>query len=438
MSRRRRRQLPQEPIAVTIDDLSHDGRGVARVDGKVTFVHGALPRETVDARLTGRRRDHDEAEAVRVHGASPDRVDARCPHVGQCGGCVLQHMAPVAQIAAKQKTLVENLKRIGGVEPETVLPPLTAGAWGYRRRARLSVRYVHPKRRTLVGFRERQGRYVADLQECHVLTPEVGFRIAELGVLLDRLEGKRDVPQIEVAAGDEATVLVIRHLEALSPADRRTLEAFEARTGLRIVLQPGGPKSLEPLTGSMPVLTYRPEPSIELEFTATNFVQVNAELNAAMVALTLEKLDLAPEHRVVDLFCGLGNFSLPIALRAESVIGIEGDDELVALAASNAERNGIGNAQFSVADLREPTSLPPADRVLIDPPRSGAEDVLAAVAGTGAARIVYVSCHPGSLARDAGMLVREHGYRLLEAGVMDMFPHTAHVESIAVFEKVSA
>lgn len=431
---RKRRKLPTEPIEATIEDLSHDGRGVCRVDGKVTFVHGALPGEQVRFKLTSRRRDLDEGEVVEVIAAAPERVEARCPHVGQCGGCALQHLAPETQIARKQETLLENLRRIGEVEPTAVIAPLTAASWGYRRRARLSARHVAKKHRTLVGFRERAGRFVADLQECHVLIPDVGFRIAELGALLDRLEAHRDIPQIEIAAGDDTTVLVIRHMVELSGPDREVLAAFEERTGLRVVLQSGGPKSLVALRGDLPRLHYALG-DLELEFTATNFVQVNAPLNAAMVELAVDKLALEAGQTVVDLFCGLGNFSLPIARRCGEVLGIEGDDELVALAAHNAARNGIENARFERADLREPITLPACDRVLVDPPRSGALDALGAIAATGAEQVVYVSCHPGSLARDAGLLVREHGFTLTEAGVMDMFPHTAHVESIAVFDR---
>ena len=424
-------------MVATIEDLSHDGRGVARIDGKAVFVHDALPGEQVSFRYTSQRRDFDEAVAEQVLEASPERVVPRCPHVGVCGGCVLQHLDPVAQIERKQGVLLENLRRIGKVAPERVLAPLTASPWGYRRRARLSVRYVGKKQRTLVGFRERGGRFVADLQECHVLVEPVGLRIAELAALVDRLEARRDIAQIEIAAGDDVSVLVMRNLQPLGAADRQVLAAFEARTGLRIVLQPGGLDSLEPLAGDMPRLSTTVDGDLELMFTPNNFVQVNAAINQQMIDLALDLLELAPAHRVLDLFCGLGNFTLPIARRVARVDGVEGDAALVQLARDNAGRNGIDNAAFRVEDLTGPVELGRYDRVLIDPPRSGARDVLEQVAATGAQRLVYVSCHPGTLARDAGVLVTDLGFRLIAAGAMDMFPHTAHVESIAVFDRSS-
>ncbi|MDX1568857.1 MAG: 23S rRNA (uracil(1939)-C(5))-methyltransferase RlmD [Xanthomonadales bacterium] len=432
---RRKKRLPADPVEAVVDDLSHDGRGVARVDGKAVFIDGALPGERVRFVYRGRRRDFDWGTVEEVLEPSPYRVVPRCPHAGVCGGCSLQHADPVAQIRHKRNTLLENLRRIGDVEPEHVLPDLTAGSWGYRRRARLSVKFVEKKGRVLVGFREKQGRFVADSQECHVLVPQVGLRIAELGAMLDKLDAKREIPQIEIAAGDRETVLVLRHLQPLGEADRERLRCFEERTGLRFVLQPGGPDSLEPLTGTLPELTTQVPPGIDLRFTATNFVQVNASLNSAMVDLAIDKLALSDESAVLDLFCGLGNFTLPVAKHAARVLGIEGDDELVGLARDNAARNGIENARFQVADLTEDHAFGDFDRVLLDPPRSGAAAALQAIADTGAERVVYVSCHPGTLARDAGELVRTHGFTLLEAGVMDMFPHTGHVESIAVFTR---
>lgn len=431
----RRRRLPPDPVEASVEDLNHDGRGVARIEGKAVFIDGALPGERVTFRYRARRRDFDEGRVDEVLVAVPERVDPRCPHAGVCGGCALQHLDPDAQIARKRQTLLENLSRIGDVVPRRVLPDLRAGVWGYRRRARLSVKHVARKGRVLVGFRERQGRFVTDAQECHVLVPQVGLRIAELGALLDRLEARRDIPQIEIASGDDLTVLVIRHLMPLERGDRAALARFEARTGLRVVLQPGGPQSLEPLTGKMPTLTTRVPPGLELAFTPTSFVQVNGRLNRAMIELVVEKL--APESgmRILDLFCGLGNFTLPLARHGAEVLGLEGDEELVALARSNAVANHVGSATFEKADLTEPRDFGRRDRVLLDPPRSGAADALAAIAASGAERIVYVSCHPGTLAADAGALVHTHGFELLEAGVLDMFPHTAHVESIAVFSR---
>lgn len=437
MARRRRKRLPQDPVRAKIEELSHDGRGVIHIDGKVVFVHGALAGEDVEFKYTAKRRDFDEGVVDRVFEAAADRVEPRCPHASECGGCVLQHLAPQAQIQNKQGTLLENLSRIGNVTPERVIAPLTDDPWGYRRRARLSVRHVPKKGRTLVGFRERGGRFVADLQECHVLHPAFGFRMLDMARMVDAMSARADIPQIEIAVADNARVMVIRHLEPLDSADRAILAQFGRDHSMVVILQSKGPDSLVTLDGSpLPDLFFAlPEHDLSMRFTPTNFVQVNAAMNRRMIGLALEKLTLEPEHAVLDLFCGLGNFTLPIARSARSVLGIEGDQQLVNLAASNADANGLANATFQVADLSEPTDLGSFDRVLLDPPRSGAREVLAAVAATGARRVVYVSCHPGSLARDAGILVHDHSFKLVEAGVMDMFPHTAHVESIAVFDR---
>jgi 23S rRNA (uracil1939-C5)-methyltransferase len=350
-------------------------------------------------------------------------------------------MAPAAQIEAKQNVLEENFRRIGKVEPSAWLEPLTDSQWGYRRRARLSVKFVHKKGRVLVGFRERDGRFVADLERCPVLVPEVGDRLLDLSQLIFSMEGRTLIPQIEIAAGDGQTLLVIRHLEPLSEADLNRLRDFSKETGLGIILQAKGPQSLIGLDGQEMDLTYAIETEgLTYNFTPTNFVQVNAGLNQLMVARALEKLDLQPDDRVLDLFCGLGNFTLPIARHAASVVGIEGDEELVGLARRNAAENNIENSQFHVADLTEDQRNATwygegFEKVLVDPPRSGALEVLPVVAAMNPALIVYISCHPGSLARDAGVLVRDFGYQLVEAGVMDMFPHTAHVESIAIFKR---
>lgn len=435
MARRRRKPLPSEPVNAQISDLSHDGRGVTRINDKVTFVHGALPGEEVEFKYSLMRRDFDEGVAIRILNPSKDRVEPRCPHTDACGGCVLQHMDPDAQIQSKHHVLMENLERIGRVRPDVELPTLTADRWGYRRRARLSVRRVAKKERTLVGFRERAGRFVADLQECHVLVPAFGFRILDLAAMLDTLDGRDQIPQLEIASADNVEVMIVRHLQPLSTGDEQKLADFEKTSGIRVLVQPKGPKTIAPLRGDMPQLFFSlPDYDLEFRFTPANFVQVNASINRKMIALAIDKLQLEQDSRVLDLFCGLGNFTLPIARSGANVTGIEGDEELVSLARENAERNGL-RADFEVADLTEERPFGTFDRVLLDPPRSGAEGALRQVAQTGAKRVVYVSCHPGSLARDAGILVRDHGFRLLEAGVMDMFPHTAHVESIAVFER---
>jgi 23S rRNA (uracil1939-C5)-methyltransferase len=441
MSRSRRKKLPQQPIELRVDDLSHDGRGVATAGDKRVFVRGALPGERVLVRITRVNRRYDEGEVLEIFEASPHRIDPRCPHFGVCGGCSLQHLDAAQQIESKHNTLVQNLVRIGKVTPDEWWEPLTGPAWGYRRKARLSVRYVQAKGRVLVGFRETYGRFVADMQECHVLDPRVGGHLASLSTLIYGMEARQTIPQIEVACGDNCCALVFRHLENLSEGDLEKLREFARATGLAVMLQPSGPESIHALEPSRVELSFAlPEYGLELAFGPSDFVQVNAEMNQRMIARALELLDPGPTDRVLDLFCGLGNFTLPIATRAGRVVGVEGDQELVRKAMMNAERNGLTHAAFHAADLdAEPGSAawlsPGFDSVLIDPPRSGAQFILPHVVASGASRIVYVSCHPASLARDAGILVRDHGFRLLGAGVMDMFPHTGHVESIALFER---
>jgi 23S rRNA (uracil1939-C5)-methyltransferase len=443
MSRRKKRQLPAEPRELEIDDLSHDGRGVA-VDGeKRVFVHSALPGERVLARITGRRRRYDEAETLEVLSRSPDRIEPRCPHFGVCGGCSLQHLDPQQQIEYKQNTLVQNLVRIGKVEPAEFWPPMTGPHWGYRRKARLSVRHVRKKGRVLVGFRERYGRFVADMQTCEVLDPRVAAQLEALSALILTMDARESIPQIEVACGDRDCALVFRHLDALGGEDLSKLRAFAGASGLAVMLQPAGPASIHCLEPERVELSYTlPEFGLELAFGPSDFVQVNAEMNRRMVVRALELLNLTATDRVLDLFCGLGNFTLPLATRAAQAVGVEGDAALVGKARANAERNGLDNARFHAADLAEDPGTAPwlrdgYDKVLIDPPRSGAETVLPTIAASGAKKLVYVSCHPASLARDAGILVHDLGYRLQGAGVMDMFPHTGHVESIALFDRAS-
>ena len=441
MSRRRRRNPPQDPIEVTIDDLSHDGRGVASWNEKKVFIHGALPGERVSARLTDRRRSYDEGETLEVLEASPHRIEPRCPHFGQCGGCSLQHLDGAAQIEAKQNTLLQNLERIGKVVPETVWHPLTGPLWQYRRKARLSVRYVHKKDRVLVGFRERYGRFVADMQECHVLDPRIAEQLPELSGLIYSMDARSTIPQLEVACGDDSCALVFRHLEPLSDPDLEKLRDFARSSGIAVLLQPKGPDSISCLEPESIELSFKiPEFGIEMVFQPSDFVQVNAAMNQAMISRAIELLEPSADDRILDLFCGLGNFTLPLATRAAQLVGIEGDSALVSRAASNAACNGLENVHFHAVDLNEdagaaPWLREPYDKVLVDPPRSGAEFILPHIAASQVRRVVYVSCHPASLARDAGILVQQFGFRLVGAGVMDMFPHTGHVESIALFER---
>ena len=431
--------MPVQEVDIT--DLSHDGRGVAHVDGKALFVAGALPGERVSLRALTRHRHFDEAKVESVLKASPDRIEPRCIHFGVCGGCALQHLAPAAQIAAKQRVLAENFERIGKVAPERWLDPLTSEPWGYRRKGRLSVKWVAKKDKALVGFREDNPRFVADLSICHTLLPEVGHRIAAIGELVGSLDAKRDIAQIEIAAGDATVALVFRHLQPLSDEDIARLKAFAQQHDLAILLQPGGPDSVRALWPETIALSFRiPDSDVDIAFKPLDFVQVNAGMNRLMIAHALALLDPQPEDRVLDLFCGLGNFTLPLARRVGSVVGVEGEAKLVARARENAAANGIANAEFAAADLAAdqrgaPWAVRDYDKLLFDPPRSGAAAMLEYLPRKKTQRIVYVSCHPGSLARDAGTLVQQHGFRLVAAGVMDMFPHTAHVESIALFER---
>lgn len=435
------KRITAAPEEADIVDLTHEARGVARIDGKTVFVADALPGERVVLRRTLRGRTYDEAVCEQVLTASADRVEPPCPHFGLCGGCALQHLAPAAQLRFKQTQLLENLARLGGVKPESVLEPLAGPATGYRRRARLGVKDVPRKGRVLVGFRERSAPYVADLHECRILAAPVDRLIDPLATLVQSLTIASRLPQVEVAVADDACALVLRVLDPPSDDDRRRMAEFEASYAVRIYLQTAGPDSIAPLTGDQKVLHYAlPEFAVDIEFQPADFIQVNGALNAAMVGRAVSMLELEPSHAVLDLFCGLGNFSLPIARGAAEVVGVEGDAGLVTRARANAARNGIGNASFHAADLfKDNTGLPWArrayDRVLLDPPRAGAREVLPIVSKSGARRVLYISCHPGSLARDAGILVQEHGFRLTAAGVMDMFPHTAHVEAMAVFDR---
>jgi len=425
-----------------IESMDQEGRGVARLDGKTVFVDGALPGELVSLRRTRRQRRHDEAVVVEVQRASPERVDARCAHYGVCGGCSLQHLSHAAQLEAKGRVFAETLARIGGVAPGEWLPPLSGPTFGYRRRARLGCKFVDRKGKVLVGFRERGSPLIADLVACEVLAAPVGTLIAALAELVGTLEVRRRVAQIEVAAGDNATALVLRVLDDPPDADLDRLRGFESRHGVALYLQRGGLDTVEPL--SPPAVPLRYELAglpAGIEFAPTDFVQVNGALNRLMVARAFDLLEPRPTDTALDLFCGLGNFSLPLAQRTATVVGVEGDAALVARARANAARNGIGNAAFHAANLAAESQAGVwargrYDLVLLDPPRAGAREILPVAASSRPRRIVYVSCHPGSFARDAGILAGELGYRLAAAGIMDMFPQTSHVETIALFEPV--
>ena len=440
-------RIDQTPFELDILDLSHDGRGVARREGgKTVFVGDALPGERVRVKQTARSRSFDEAVTLDVLQASPDRVEPRCAHFGVCAGCALQHLEESKQILAKQRVLLENFERIGHVAPEAVLPPLTGGAWQYRRKGRFSVRRVEKKDKTLVGFRERDPRFVADLRECHTVVPAIGALLPPLSALVDGMAARREIPQVEFIVGDprpefDGVALVFRHLQPLGEGDLAALRAFGEQHRVALYLQPGGVDSVHPLWPAEPKLSFRLAPwDVTLAFRPLDFIQVNANINEAMIARTFELLDLRPGDRVLDLFCGLGNFTLPMARLVAEVVGVEGEAGLVARARENAALNGLANAAFHAADLTRDQRgtawmRQGFDKLLLDPPRSGAIDVLRQLPLERFGRIVYVSCHPASLARDAGHLVNERGWALRSAGVMDMFPQTAHVESIALFER---
>lgn len=431
---RRRRSVDPAPFECSIVDLASDGRGVARVDGKVVFVSDALPGERVRAQRVGGRRSADEARTLAVLQPGPDRVVPQCAHFGVCGGCVLQHLAPEAQLRFKQKQLEDALVRIGGVSAEVMAEPLTGPLWGYRRRARLGVKYVRAKERTLVGFRERHAPFLADMQRCEVLDARVGTRLTDLGAMIDRLSIRDAIPQIEVTATDRVA-LVFRMLREPTPQDLEILESFGGAEGFDIWLQPGGLASVRPLrTAPMPRFS-ADGGERQLSMAPTDFIQVNGELSQAMVRQALDWLALPPGARVLELFAGLGNFTVPLAVGGAQVTAVEGESGLVARGRANCEGLAV---DWHVADLFSDSAeslwaTRPYDAALLDPPRAGAREVLGLLSARGVQRVLYVSCHPATLARDAGILVHEYGYRLERAGVMDMFPHTAHVESMALF-----
>lgn len=446
MARRKRiKKLPQGEFSAHIESLTLEGRGVAHLDGKATFISRALPGEDVRFVYRDQKRQYDLGDAVAVDRPAPERIEPGCPHFHVCGGCALQHLAPDAQVAHKQRALLDQLARIGKVEPEEVIEPLTGPVWGYRRMARLGVRWVRRKGRMLVGFRERGTPFIADIDTCPVLDPRIGETLPALSEMLAGLDAYRDIPQIEVGCGDDRCALAFRHMVPLGDSDRARLDAFGDAHDFAIFLQPGGPETLMPLTGGARdrYPSYRLDGyDVEIRFSPLDFAQVNAEINRAMVERALERLEVQPGERVLDLFAGLGNFSLPLARRVGpegTVTAVEADELMVRRGAESAAANGITNTHHVVGNLFEPDSAYPwmrasYDRVLVDPPRAGAREMMPAIARMRPRRVVYVSCHPGSLARDVGTLVHQHGWRLRAAGVMDMFPQTAHVESMAVLE----
>ncbi|HEY3518975.1 MAG TPA: 23S rRNA (uracil(1939)-C(5))-methyltransferase RlmD [Gammaproteobacteria bacterium] len=425
-------------VTATIVDLTHDGVGVADLDGRKIFVADALPGERVEIVLRKRRRKMQEADLKRVLEPSPSRVTPECEYFGRCGGCALQHLAHTAQVPFKQQVVASALKRIGNVEPREWLPAVVSRPWHYRRRARLGVKYVAGKGRVLVGFRERAGPYITDMRHCPVLMPPLDGLLGELAELIEKSSLRERLPQIEAAVADDAVALVLRVLEEPTAADTQAFRAFGAEHGIDLYWQRGGPGTIAPLDRARPLTYELPELGLKFEFLPTDFVQVNAAINAELVSTAVRLAAPEATDRVLDLYCGLGNFSLPLAQRAGALLGVEGDAGLVARATRNAAANGVGNARFVAADLMAsgwPFYRERWNVVVLDPPRTGAEAPVAELDSSGVRRLVYVSCHPATLARDARVLVEKHGFTLRQARVFDMFPHTHHIESLALFTR---
>ena len=432
--------------SVVVESLDYEGRGIAHADGKVIFIEGALTGERVTYSSYRKKTSFELAQLGQVIKPTFMRVQPKCKHFGVCGGCSMQHMDARAQVAAKQRILEDNLWHIGKVKAQTILPPIYGQSWGYRQRARLSVRHVLKKGKTLVGFREKRGGYVADMQHCEILTPKIAKLLPLLGQLNESFTTRDILPQIEVAVGEHVDVLVLRILQALSPADEEAIKQFADTHAVQFWLQTKGPETVVPFYPlDAPPLTYSlPEFGITMPFAPTEFTQVNADMNRVMVSRAMRLLNPQPNERIADLFCGLGNFTLPIARSGAQAVGIEGSAALVQRAKQNAAFNDLaGNTQFSVMNLFEIdeaalVQLGHFDKMLIDPPRDGAFELVKALGTDTPGCIVYVSCNPATLARDAEILVHQKGYVLKAAGVMNMFPHTSHVESIALFEKTQA
>lgn len=442
----------QNPIAL-IESLDQDGRGVAHVVGKAIFIEGALPGEKVTYQSTRRKASYEFAHVLDILKPSNLRTEPKCPYYAMCGGCSLQHLEVGAQVAAKQRMLENSLWHIGKVRPENMLPPIYGPTWGYRHKARLRVKYVAPKSRVLVGFNEKSTHFVVDMNSCEVLPPHLSALLVPLQDLMMQLSLRDQIPQIEVAVGEgNVTVLVLRIMTPLQPADEPLLRNFADKYEVQIWTQSKGPdtiKPFHPLNGAG--LRYSlPEFGLTYPFQPTEFTQVNPHINRVMVRRAMQLLNPQPNENIADFFCGLGNFTLPIARSGATVLGMEGSVALVSRAVESAALNGLAHqVQFRVADLFKMTAenlveLGYFDKWLVDPPRDGAMTLIESLAdgGTGNAlrfnpqRIVYVSCNPATLARDAGILVQKKGYRMQAAGVINMFPHTSHVESIALFEKI--
>ena len=430
---------------VTVESIDQEGRGVAHHEGKVIFIEGALIGERVTYSSFRKKASFENAVATKIIKSSFTRVQPKCIHFDLCGGCSMQHLDFRAQVAVKQRILEDNLQRIGKVKPEVILAPIYGEAWGYRQRARLSVKHVIKKGKTLVGFHEKRSSFIADMQHCEILPAKIAKLLPLLARLNEQLSIFDKLPQIEVAVGDYVDVLVLRIMQALTPADEELLKQFADMHQVQFWTQTKGPDTVHPFYPlDAPALTYSmPEFGITMPYAPTEFTQVNSTMNRLMVGRALRLLAPKPQERIADFFCGLGNFTLPIARSGAQVLGVEGSAALVKRAEENAAYNGLSaNTKFQTLNLFEMDEakllqLGAFDKWLIDPPRDGAMELVKAITpDTAPQRIVYVSCNPATLARDAEVLVHSKGYAIKAAGVMNMFPHTSHVESIAVFEKV--
>ncbi len=426
-----------------IESFDQEGRGIAHVEGKAAFIEDAVPGETVFYSAYRKEPNYELGKAERILHSSPMRVTPRCRYFGTCGGCSMQHLDAKAQVAAKQRILEDNLWHIGKVKAEMLLPAIYGPAWEYRQRARLAVHYVAKKGGVLVGFHEKRSSFVADMQSCEILPRRISELLNPLRALINGLSLRERIPQLEFAAGEAADVLVLRILDGPNDADKESLKTFADLHRLQFYLQPGGPESAHAFyPENMPGLYYTlPEFNLTLAFHPTEYTQVNHAMNRVLVRCAMQLLDPGPGERIADLFCGLGNFTLPAARSGAVVTGIEGDTELVRRAAENAARNGLSETtDFRVANLFEVTEASLAnygrfDKMLLDPPRDGAMAVAKTLGNGAPSRIVYISCNPATLARDAAVLVHVKSYQLKAAGVINMFPHTSHIESVTLFEK---
>lgn len=441
MAKKRHKKCPEQIFTTTVTTLSHDGRGIAHINGKTTFLFGGLPNEEVAFQYQKMCNHYDEGNVMEVFKASPDRDEPHCQHYGICGGCSLQHVKPNTQIQNKLTALLELMQQ-AGIQPTELLPPITGNPWGYRRKARLSIKFLSKKNKVLVGFHERNGRFVANLDRCEVLNPNIGEKIAAFSDMFYQLKIREHIPQMEIAVADNKTAIIIRHMVDIDRGDLTILREFATLHRLQLYFQPAGPNTiyLDWPKNSDSLLDYTLAAyNITLQFHPNQFIQINQAINEQMIARALELLDLKPEDRVLDLFCGIGNFSLPIAKYCTKVIGAEGNSQAVHQATHNAQLNAINNAEFYCSDLYQPPysknwAGQSFNKIFLDPPRTGAKEVLKYLLAWNANRIVYISCNPTTLACDAKLL-QEKGYNLEKISVMDMFPHTQHVEAIALFIK---